>query len=168
MRRYGTAAFSALCLTLMILLSSCGNKLDDTSLLDLPAKGILGMTAQELADADPNLKDKSLHVTEKDMTDGSHRLKYVIVGDAFINGGNWVTTVHYYLVDGVLDKYEIEYRQSDYSEGDCKRRMEAITNYLDDLYGEASETYVVLGEYMVKGTAWSIADGVFDMSRQNG
>ena len=151
-----------------LTLSSCKSKMDDPYLLDVLDKGILGMTPEELEKADPHIADRDYHPMQKDMEDGTSRIKYVVSGDAFVNGGKWITTVYYYFTDGKLTSYNIEYRQSDYSEGMCAKRMSMFTEYLDAKYGTATDTYVVMGEYAVKGSAWKIAGGTFDMSRQNG
>ncbi len=153
---------------LILPLSSCGSELTDTALLDLPSKGILGMTAKELETVDPNLTDGEYTVTEKDMEDGSHRLKYVIVGDAFIKGGKWVTTVHYYLRGGLLERYEIEYRPSDYIEGSVKKRLTAITEYMTGLYGEPFDAKCLYDGYLYSGSGWTVDGATFDMARQNG
>lgn len=153
----------------LLPLSSCGNdKMTDSSLLEIPEKSILGMTVDEVKEVDPRTADNEFHPMEKEMDDGTYRLKYVVGGDAFVEGGNWFTTVYYYFTDGRLSSYHIEYRQSDYSEGMCKKRMEMFTEFLDEKYGESVETYVVMGEYAVKGSGWTVGDAVFDMSRQNG
>lgn len=170
MKRSIKALVSMLLVFVMLIpLSSCGDsKMTDASLLQIPERGVLGLTIDQLKKVDLNINDKSLHPMEKDLEDGRHRLKYVIPRDAFVDGGNWMTNVLYYFTDGKVTSYEIEYRQSDYSEGVCKKRMAMFTEYLNEKFGEARDEYVVLGEYAVKGSAWTIDGATFDMSRQNG
>jgi len=163
------AVAACLLITLIAAFTACGNdKMTDSRLLEIPDKGVLGMTVDEVKEADPGSVDPALRPSEKDMDDGTYRLKYVYGGDAFVEGGNWFTNVCYYFTDGKLTSYQIEYRQSDYSEGMCKKRMQMFTDYLDEKYGDSEETYVVMGEYAVKGQAWRVNGGILDMSRQNG
>ena len=168
MKRSAAVLLSVLLLS-AFLLSSCGSsKLTDPYLLEIPEKNILGMTVDQIKTADPNTADNSMHPMEKDLEDGRHRLKYVINGDAFVDGGAWITTVYYYFTDGVLSSYQIEYRQSNYSEGMCANRMSMFKEYLNEKFGDGTEAKVILGEYAVLGTAWQICGATLDMSRQNG
>ena len=163
----------AACLLLAALalgaLASCGSTvMSDSSLLDMVENDILGRTQDEILEIDPKITVKKNHMTEKDMDDGSHRVRYVIAGDAFVAEGKWMTTVLYYFKDGVCTSYAIEYRQADYSEGQCAKRMTMFTDYLNSKYGAGEEARIKIGNYLVLGTAWKVNEGILEMSRQNG
>ena len=153
--------------TLISSLASCGAvTMSDSSLLDMAENEILGKTQDEILEIDPKITVKKNHMTEKDLEDGRHRVRYVIAGDAFVEDGKWMTTVLYYFTDGLCTSYSIEYRQADYSEGQCAKRM--FTDYLDGKYGPGEEARIVVGKYLVLGTAWNVNGGILEMSRQNG
>ncbi len=149
-------------ITALTLLCSCGssNKMTDSYLLDIIENGLLGKNQTEILALDKYTDD--FKVNEKDMDDGTHRVKYTYVeknahGDAFVSGGKWFTTVNYFFSEDSLVTYKIEYRQSDFSQGMCAKRMAMFSEYLTEKFGEPIEE-----------NKWEIAGGVLDMAKQNG
>ena len=159
-----TAALVICAVMMFSILCSCGasNKMTDSSLIDILDNELLGKNQEDIMALDTFSKAPHVKVKEKEMEDGTHRVKYVYVeegahGDAFVSGGKWFTTVNYFFDEDSLVNYQIEYRQSDYSEGMCAKRMTMFAEYLTEKYGEPVEDNV-----------WSIAGGNFKMARQNG
>jgi len=149
-------------ITALTVFSSCGssNKITNSYLLDIIETGILGKSQAEILALDKYTAE--FKVNEKDMDDGTHRVKYTYVdmnphGDAFVSGGKWFTTVNYFFDQDSLVTYRIEYRQSDYSQGMCAKRMTMFSEYLTEKFGEPVKEY-----------CWEIAGGVLEMKKQNG
>lgn len=162
MKKLKLTALILCTITVLTLLCSCGdsNTMTDSYLLDILDNDILGKSQEEIVALDKNTE--LFTVKEKDLDDGTHRVKYVFTeegahGDAFVSGGKWFTTVNYYFENDELITYEIEYRQSDYSEGMCAKRITMFSEYLTEKYGEPADE-----------NEWNVAGGILDMARQNG
>lgn len=158
------AALLVCIVTLLCMFCSCGssNKMTSSLLFDNIDQDLLGKSIEEITEIDGYIEQYK--AKEKDMDDGTLRLKYTYReidgnghGDAFVEGGKWFTTVSYFFRDGALETYRIEYRQSDFSQGMCAKRMELFSGYLTEKYGEPK-----------RENEWEIRGGTLDMAKQNG
>lgn len=164
MKRSRIAALLICIATLLCVFCSCdsSNKMSSSYLFDILDQDLLGKTQAEITAIDSYIGQ--FKAKEKDMEDGTHRLRYTYIetdgsghGDAFVEGGRWFTTVSYFFRDDALVTYKIEYRQSDFSQGMCAKRMELFSGFLTEKHGEPK-----------KNNEWEICGGTLDMAKQNG
>lgn len=164
MKKSRVTALLVCVITLLCVFCSCNssNKMTSSYLFDIMEQDLLGKSVEEIIAIDGYIDQ--FKAKEKNMDDGTLRLRYTYRdteanghGDAFVSGGKWFTTVSYFFENDALVTYKIEYRQSDFSQGMCAKRMTLFSEYLTEKHGEP-----------VDDNAWEISGGVLDMSKQNG